>query len=592
MAVANGVPRMEQAAACIQQWYRGTRTSALLAQDLSVAHARSIGFVDLTKAMRTRDAITTRKLVTVRLNRAMLRLRPAGTKPNAVRVQVLLGAYVMVLHPGQVFHGINSMEGDIQELAQTYIEMHDDVCDRLRRGLRRTDEPALLDYFGAMYQFHGAWDTWAKPDKAARYERMKRAARALMASLAEVRSSDVDGVANTMRIVESLEWGMQTLCSDAEFAAFKAETRGFVPKGGKPLDEPVRMTNVEIAHSMLIDPAYRIETRMDEAWYDQNVRTQLEQGDMSGILRFMESVRFQCSKLNAALTNMTVNLDAVEALVFARSYGLPQCVNTLNQLTGLAMTLGADSLDYRIEPNVESICSACMRLSPAVSQVLLHRANERIEAIRGMIAAHGVEYERGKFDIRVRTEPGIVEPVRAWLRESVEAAGTIAEAIQAGCVRSACDGVVPATLELDRRQLSEIKRQMDYVTTACSMLAAAQLIGLPALEYRVFSGKAHVEHSREALVKFITALLDEGSTRTGILRVANTECDAYKVMARRVREWLLALVAERPNAASHEVLYIFRARMEVLAKMVRRIATVNLDVHGPRYAQLSTSLAV
>ena len=226
---------------------------------------KSLSFEALVAYLREKDVVTLTKETLQRIHTKAVCLHgsPKGmVAPESVNARVFLAAYMVAYRPTNVFEDMGKLEKELLQAAVPLVETFEAIVTAVVESKKKSFSdiaPELTAGFTMMlYKYLQCFKAWKVPDEAKLTGRIKHALTALYEAqsmlpptrLEEDAKLKEEFAAQISRLETKLAMIAGKPCLD-EFKAIPVVTRPAT------LIED-RMTNEQLAHELLMDPAFQL----------------------------------------------------------------------------------------------------------------------------------------------------------------------------------------------------------------------------------------------------------------------------------------------------------------------------------------------
>jgi len=582
----------------IQQFWRrsGHRKTATITQmtikhGLTTDYLKTLSFDDLVLFLRNNTTISCAKVCVDRFRR--------GYWSQAINVRVFLAAYMIVLHPGNVFESVGALEAAVIESARRLVEIYENI---LRSSLHtKSFSMALLDYYRD-------FKAWKVPDEAKLMARIKHGLLALYQARQQLPTDEpVDSQLNAefRKQIRRLRDKVLQIKGPDELAAFDRENvavvrmetiQNVVAQGRAYTALTDRMTNEQLAHELLMDPnfqltdrgtccesdaAQRVRESFHKAFWD-SLATDLSMGFNVRVLRVLAEVRDgikEVTKLDA------MDLDIIKQQADAGLFTWASCHELVGSVVALIQRAQSPRRDAETaekwaelqtaDQNPASLCRDLEFLLDRVNALRIDAANDRLRMITPVIRVNGVEYERIKFQEKLDCGALTLERTKDWLGrpDGVSSNNDIFVRALVGLVAEPTE-VFPETLLMDERRIRKLNEEFAHVARSAALVARMALDN--AKLARIASALASDRDMRQA-VETVTDV-------TRPIAIAIEQCaDSNDVVCNLMRTRLCDAIKSGAIIGFHPSAVLL---VQQLAVKVNLLIAINRRVHGPTYDRL------
>jgi hypothetical protein len=273
------------------------------------------------------------------------------------------------------------------------------------------------------------------------------------------------------------------------------------------------------------------------------------------------------------------------------------------------------------EEQPRAFCKALEFLLDRVNAMRIDAANARLRLIAPVIKDHGIDYERGKFQDKLNEGTITLDNTKAWIHSTVSSFATqdaqaldrLLEGRPSDFIEVHCDAVmslidadfdvkpvIPETLSMDAHRLHAIRKELEYIATATTAIAAMNSEVKPPAEVirrlsDIFSSPDAtmtdtVEHVIDNELRIAEGL--RAKVRDTVVRCIEPTNPVRKLIYSRLRKALRATVLNGAPVPGN--LSMLLPRIQQMATKLSNLCSVNRTVHLPTYNQLirESALAV
>jgi hypothetical protein len=501
---------------------------------------QTTSFHEMVPFLRTDEVLQASKNCMKRILHlcALTQELPESFRGQEFNIRVFVASYMIVLQPSHVFESIGAVERELIDSGNAVVSCWEDLCQCLRDGPRSHD--SLATFPTLLETYYEKFRNWKVPDEAKLVLRIRHALSALYAARhhlppdepADSRlllefNTQIVRLTNKLRQIggQAQVDEMQARLDAGEFVMGvpPAIQQGYVAPRGTAL--PERMDNEQLAHELLLDPAFEINdagTGSEVSPVAQRIRDTycsaffnsiaddlaLSPPAYTRVLRVLDECAIGIDDLFGSSVQEKVPPLRQRVVAEASLSQSWECVcETLCAFAAECKERCAPRREAQIAagwaalgqlestplPEMPRRASDAARfLLDCVNWMRVDAANARLRLIRPVVEVHGVAYAQGKF--RERLDAGAVEldSTRAWVRRAVDHCfyddldGLVAltqdntdhfrRVFQRGLVdlvfAPEALGEVPATLLHDLRHLVAAQNEARYLVTSIASMVA------------------------------------------------------------------------------------------------------------------------
>jgi hypothetical protein len=539
---------------------------------------------NLTSFLRKKCVVAAVKCVLERIHRVCnLRNKVAnpnpGAPPERVNVRVFIAAYMIVSHPGKVFDDAGApLEQALHSSAEVAIDQFENICAAIHSHPHRAYNDLPLELTAGfsenLREYFRCFRAWKGVDEVKLATRIKHAVVALHQAYSHLPPDEpVDSplkqefATQLIRLREKL---LKVVGRDQldEFDAFNPAPPGVpeliaagttnpaivpLPRADEPGGNtrttasgleisqgmiPGRMSNEELAHALLIDPAFRlndegtgpgcdhyraIRETFHRAFWDSLIADITARANAPvtyvRVARVLDEVRLGLCEAPGGVWPLSVDIDTIPERARVGGMAWADCVNIVRAANEAIVITQRDARrqesqalwaqvvrDFEAAEGLEAaqpaaFCRGLEYLLNRVNAIRIDLANARLTLIGPIIAEHGFDYERGKFDDKLAAGTVTLERTQAWVHGVLLYCPAIGHNNDHNnneghatrfCTRVITHGVltlpfqaepiardnIPETLLLDLGLLKGLQKHAHFITSGATLLVmSARILG-------------------------------------------------------------------------------------------------------------------
>jgi hypothetical protein len=402
---------------------------------------------------------------------------------------------MIAFHEARVFEAVNRLEEELKKAALAMLEVFDELCGALRALPPGADPAAAvkaaLTFPKLLHAYLTAFQAWKRPDEAKLTERIKHALSALYQAEAHLEESDpetpalrADFQGQQARLRAKLlqiagEKALQAVdaARAQQHGAARPPAAGAaaqaVEGGGEGAYSalPKRVTNEQLAHELLLDPAFTLDEnggcgggnpvhskiRLSfhvAFWESLADDLRLSPPCYARVVKVLGEVRDGIADLaqgsaarrGAASINDVLDMDLIKQQIDRGGFAWTSCVKLIQDVASIltqveaagARPAGApaghdpaakvrwEEVDHAMQAAAAApaeqpgaFCAALSYLLDRVRAVRIDVANSRLRLLAPMIKVEGVEYLQEKFKEKFPKDALELERTCKWLRAAV-----------------------------------------------------------------------------------------------------------------------------------------------------------------------------
>ena len=391
--------------------------------------------------------------------------------PENVNVRVFLAGFMIAYRPTHVFEAMGPLEKALYEAAIPLLKTFQNICSVVKtHGSFQAVPSELTENFPTMlFEYLKRFKAWKIPDEAKLTCRIKHALIALYQAEEHLPFDEPEDSKLKIEFrtqIERLRSKLLQIAGHAAVAEFDTQrkTGPNVPLGGTCSGAggvyaalPGRMTNEQLAHELLMDPAFqldesggcgvenpvfqRIRESFHQAFWDSLVDDlRLPTPCYVRVLRVLGEIRDgisdlagcgECSAIAAA-----IDLAFIRQQAETGAYGWPSCIKLVGEIVSLVLRVQSPKRDEETkakwaehrqelmaanaDTQPRAFCKALEFLLDRVNMMRIDAANARLRLISPVIKDHGVDYERGKFQDKLKDGTLTLDRTTRWIDAALD----------------------------------------------------------------------------------------------------------------------------------------------------------------------------
>jgi hypothetical protein len=486
---------------------------------MSSAVAKASSYDDLASLLHKTERIKVMKRILHRV--CVLTADGARYIPNPdmntgkINVRVFVASFLIVYHPTRVFDSVNDVESKLRDAAIEMLNVFEKLTTAIRalgKGGDMSDIVAkALSFPLALNTYIKAFNTWKIPDAAKLTDRIRHALIALnqaedhlvegeadtprlreefqaqqtrlSSKLVQINSNKADAMKvikeiNDIRVADGKKLSRALTSVGTDKGSSSMGTDGGSSSGGGFSALPRRMTNEQLAHEVLIDPTFQLDTygsapgenyvkirasfeeaywksladdlRLPTPCYARISRTlvELRDGihDMGPKPGDGSSPGVQGCGYAAALEIVDViDMDLIKQQTDKGCLEWSVCVKLIHDVMSIIFQLKGsggfgfskfdvvtsfgvawDDMKKRMEASEadmtarpDTFCRALKLLLDCTKAARVGIANSRLRLVAPVLKDHGVEYEKNHMANKLRMGTHTLTRTRTWLHASI-----------------------------------------------------------------------------------------------------------------------------------------------------------------------------
>jgi hypothetical protein len=193
-----------------------------------------------------------------------------ATAPEHVNITVFLMSYVIAFKPTHVFDSVGPLERDLQDAVHPLLSTFERILQIVvsTGSFQCVSKDLTHDFPTLVFEYLKRFRAWKTADQIKITSRVKHAITALHkgeGTLPPDMPEDHPTRIEFRAQIQTLQTKLQKLIGAEAFAQFDADRRSAIPPAPPPShmlgnysDLPGRMTNEQLAHELLLDPAFEL----------------------------------------------------------------------------------------------------------------------------------------------------------------------------------------------------------------------------------------------------------------------------------------------------------------------------------------------
>ena len=600
----------------------------------------------------------------------------ADIKAGNVNVRVILAAFMIVHRPSRVFEQLGSVEHGLVESAKKMLQCLESILGfALKAGKdfawATTPKELTEDFQDVVFRYLKDFKAWKVPDEAKLSARIQHALVALYQAKGHLPATEP---ADSRLMVEfesqiaRLRGKLAQIAGQGALDLFDQQRlgctgpwavggggdgnggNGSVVAVGRVGSMESRMTNEQLAHELLLDPLFQlmengaaasehptlnhIRKSFHRAFWESVIDDMLLPTPCyARICRVLEEVREGVCDLAGEeireQANDILDTEHIKTRVQNGAFGWDDCKSLVGGAVGLIRTIQTPRREEDIqakwaeigagmdaavtaEIQARSFTVALEFLLDRVNLCRVDAANARLRLIAPVIKDHGLDYERGKFEDKVRAGTITKDRTEQWISSTLKTAMNLVDKVKEGsagelisthalAVTLLVDGsiipddsnitaeTVPETMALDIHRIQSMRQEFRCLTdTSISLIVAST-------DRSVFTSVAeHLNcmHAGETVEPEQLPMSDEMKRTLKISLAATSPLN--KIIRARLSDTLRTNIVEKkarntvtPLTTPHNI----QQRIDGLIRQAALVASINRKVHEFTYNEMMPRVA-
>ena len=569
-----------------------------------------------------------------------------GQGPERVNVRIFLAAYMITVYPVNVFEHTGELEIRLMASAKLLLETFEKILYSTS-PFRGMPHDVTKSFPSQLFDYLRDFKAWKIPDEARLLKRIEHALVALYQARAhlppdEPENSQLNTEFRTQ--ISRLKEKMLKIGGAAFFAKFEADhpegAFGPGPSGDPPTGQgnqkeaireslrvqgaaaialSDRMTNEQLAHEILFNPAFQltdrgtcceseVARRVRESfhksfWESLIVDLELSPPCYVRLLRVLIEVRDGLIEVappsEAARAAELLDMQIIKQQADAGVYDWAGCNALVASVAVVIRRAQSPRRDVEAAEKwtvvvqagegPKAVCLGLEFLLDRVNTLRIDAANTRLRLVSPVIRDHGVDYERGKFQDKISSGALTVERTSAWLKESRQS--THNDTLVDGITRLIASmeplrvAACPETLLMDVSRICKFQENLVHVAQSVTLVmflgnltaerkfAADKLAGVAAaLKNDASDIRAAVQTviGAEMMTPAVVIAIDQSSDKGNAV---------YTITRTRV----LDAIKTGDLSRFHDMV---KPQVAHFLADVNRLIQINKQVHGATYTRI------
>ena len=385
-----------------------------------------------------------------------------GQAPESVNVRVFLAGYMIAYSTTHVFEDMGKLERSLLDAAVPMIESFQAIADAARRHACFSQVPAELtqNFPLLFFEYLQRFKVWKVADDVKLKGRIKHALNAL---------KRVYDDSTEPKLREECRTQIEHL--NAKLLRISGTNSG------------ISSSNEQLKHELLLNPSFQLEeekvevsNRFYQAFWD-SLEDDLKLPCYSRALNLLTDIR-------EALNCKEIDIDFIRQQAEDGLYNWQNCIHLV---TAIYAEAGGEKEEgwAQIQETMEkaaaeeqprALCQALRFLLERVNVMRIKAANTKLRSIAGVVVQdHGVEYERCKFNEKLKDGSLTLVRTKEWITNTVRSEGTttflrVHTVGMLALVTQQQQQECPETLLLDKQRLCQLHTEFNYLSIASAML--------------------------------------------------------------------------------------------------------------------------
>mmetsp|Transcript_4190 Transcript_4190/g.11969 ORF Transcript_4190/g.11969 Transcript_4190/m.11969 type:complete len:567 (-) Transcript_4190:25-1725(-) len=380
---------------------------------------------------------------------------------------------MIAYRPTNVFENMGPLEQDLYESAGPMLASFEAICHAIQtcptRCFRDVPSELTKEFPALLFDYLKRFKAWKVPDEEKLTRRIRHALIALYQAENQLPPDEPEDSRLKVEFCTQIErlrgklvqiagadalrrFDDERLQGRAGDAAAKSRPQAAAAAssgGGSQSVLPGRMSNEQLAHELLLDPGFqldgvgdnpvlaRIRESFHRAFWDSLVDDlRLATPCYARVIRVLGEIRDGLCEVvgpeEARHVGELVDLEFIRGQVDQGLYSWESCSRLIASLVKVVQrtqsvrreeeTAGkwreaeaAMAAAGSVEERARALCGGLELVLERLNAMRIDAANARLRFISPIIMSHGIEYERRKFDDKVKDGSISVESTRAWI---------------------------------------------------------------------------------------------------------------------------------------------------------------------------------
>ena len=372
-------------------------------------------------------------------------------EPDIINVRVFLASYMIAVYPRNVFDNMGVLENKVQKSAKLLVDNFEKI---LYSTVSFLEIPSNItkSFPFLLFDYLRDFKAWKVPDDAKLVCRIKHSLVGLYQAIRKLPSDEPKDSRLNTELREHIRVMREKLLEKGgahELSMFDKDhppdTMSNTKGSAQGTELSVQMSNEQLAHELLMDPNFQLTDRGTccESPAAQRIRESFNESFWKSIaddlsmsepcyvrvlrilIEFRDSFIMSAPPHEAAQVAEVLDLDLIKQQIDAGVWTWASCSELIASLVELikrvqspkrkAETLEKwEALDKEEGP--VAVCLGLEFLLKRVNELRIDTANAQIRRLAPSIYQHGIEYERGKFQDKLKAGSLTVERTTEWIK--------------------------------------------------------------------------------------------------------------------------------------------------------------------------------
>ena len=651
--------RLKRSAVVLQRFWRrcvarelttGALVRNQIRSGMTSRRAQSIPFEQLVMELKQQPIVDMVKGCLRRIH--LLATKRHGSPPGAlapenVNVRVVLAGFMAAYRPTHVFETMGPLERSLHESGIALIQAFEAIYERMTDGIAFANVPheVTRDFPALLFEYLKRFKAWKVPDEAKLASRIRHALVALYRSRAHLPPDEPEDSKLSVEFrtqIERMRAKLAQIAGQGALKAFDERERPAIgggaggppggPGGSVYAALPGRMSNEQLAHELLLDPTFQLDEsgscdavnpvfeRMRQLFHrafwdslvdDLNLPAPCYVRVIRVLCEIRDGINDLAGSREKSPLDEVLDLEFIKQQADAGLYTWDNCRRLVAGILAVIQRVQAPRRDDETrdkwrdvsgamdaDPGADTFCKGLEFLLDRVNAMRIDAANARLRLIAPVIKDHGVDYERGKFQDKLKDGTLTLERVTAWIDAAVrDQILGVRENLLAGCVSafvrvhmSAMLALVvnpvpirhdacPETLLFDVHRLSLLQCEFRYLVGASSLYATA---GYGGFDFgALLADRPDLDGALDEMRAQVPSALADN-----LAHCVLPSNIVYRLMELRMRSFVGRMLSHFDVPVGATKFAPLVPRMRRLGERLLSLANLNRTVHLPTYNRL------
>ena len=442
---------------------------SFLSRNLTIDFVKSISFESLVIFLREKPIIAIAKKCLQRVH--ILSTYTHGSPiESPVNVHIFLASYIIAYRPTHVFESMGTLEQELFEVAYPLTVKFENICNIIKSSKYHSfvEVPLELskDFIIVLYEYLKRFQAWKVPDEAKLICRIKHALTALYQAQLHLPPDEPDDsklkiefntqilrLRNKFRQISGID-ALNIFDEQRNTNLLINRSDVFNDSNGICTSLPVKLSNEQLAHELLINPSFELNENGDcsnvnsvltkiresfhQAFWDSLIDDlKLDNPCYVRFLRVLSEIHDGINQLEAGSSiSEVIDIDFIKQQLEHKAYNWNNCISLIKSIITIIIRFIAlkrieetKILWTKMETTMQKceiveqpslLCKALEFLLARVNFMRIDAANARLRLISPVIKDHGIDYERGKFKAKLDNGTLTLDRTKIWFHNSIK----------------------------------------------------------------------------------------------------------------------------------------------------------------------------